>query len=340
MRTAALVLLAAGMFGELPSASGSKQGAGNSPQRESEQPEPGTPKTGSKKLWAAIAVNRPVYDPDVISHVRLQMHFALVNEGDQTVETGADESQLIVNGKAMDSREWLTANHARVGVGRIRPPGSASPFDLLQSASPGLRGHGWERLSPGEHTAGVLPLERIITKPGVYRVSWRGKGFESPEIVFRVLPRKDQPVRGANPANTTALVPPIPGTEAQPAPGTIWAAVGLNRLVLDPDATPQERFLMTFGLVYDGDQIVNPGFYDSYLIVNGQPLWDEHRRWTLTQDGGLFSGSMMRLPPGQAVGTLRQMDKYFKAPGIYRVSWKSTSFESPEVVFRVLPRKP
>src|SRR5438034_6919463 len=90
--------------------------------------QPPAPEVAPSKLWAAIAVNRPVIDPDTITQERFLMHFALVNDGDQTIETGANESQLIVNGKVVESREWLTAPAPApvpiAGVGRV---GSAPP---------------------------------------------------------------------------------------------------------------------------------------------------------------------------------------------------------------------
>jgi hypothetical protein len=37
-----------------------------------------------------------------------------------------------------------------------------------------------------------VALGRYFKEPGIYKVSWRGEGFEAPTIVFRVMPRKNE----------------------------------------------------------------------------------------------------------------------------------------------------
>jgi hypothetical protein len=126
------------------------------------------PQMKGSTLWAAISVSRAVYHPDTITTDRFTMSFGLVNDGTKTVETGTSESFLVVNGTPLRSHEWWMA------------------------INNGLRDGGWERLPPGESTGVHLSVEKFFQEPGVYRVSWRGKNFQSPEIVFRVMPSKQK----------------------------------------------------------------------------------------------------------------------------------------------------
>jgi len=50
--------------------------------------------------------------------------------------------------------------------------------------------------SSGDHLCFSYALGDHFRKPGIYRVTWRGTGFRSPEVVFRVLPdRVRHPLR-------------------------------------------------------------------------------------------------------------------------------------------------
>ena len=62
-------------------------------------------------------------------------------------------------------------------------------------------------------------------------------------------------------------------------------------------------------------------------------------RWAGIVRRGLRDGRWNALPPGDSLIFGKDLGKYFEEPGIYRLSWKGMTFEAPEIVFRVLPRK-
>lgn len=128
---------------------------------------------GGKRLWAAISVSHPVFDAEVASEDPFLLHLALVNDGEKTIDPELAASQLIVNGKEVGD-------------------------DWSRTIGNGLRDDRFEALPPGDHLAMTISfggdfreaLARHFREPGVYRVSWKGKRFESPQVVFRVMPRK------------------------------------------------------------------------------------------------------------------------------------------------------
>src|SRR5262245_27648963 len=144
MRTLALLLLSAGLLL-----------AADGPQKKAAQVE--------TKLWAAISVNRPVVDKEVMGDPFV-VYLALVNDGDMVVNPDLGSSQLIVNGKEL--KDW--------------------PFIVGQ----GPRDARWEALPAGDYLSFAYALGERFEEPGTYKVSWKGKGFQSPEIVFRVMPKK------------------------------------------------------------------------------------------------------------------------------------------------------
>jgi hypothetical protein len=117
-----------------------------------------------KKLWAAISVNKPVLDREVFSIDPFMVFFGLVNDGDKAVNPEVESSQLLVNGKELENWPFIIAN--------------------------GIRGRRWKSLPPGDHLSFGYDLGNHFAKPGIYKLSWKGKGFQSPEIVFRVMPKK------------------------------------------------------------------------------------------------------------------------------------------------------
>src|SRR5262249_19477491 len=108
-------------------------------------------------------VSHPVFDKEVAGE-NFMVNFGLVNDGTQVVNPELGSSQLFVNGKEL--KDW--------------------PFIV----SIGPRDARWEALPPGDHLSFGYALGRHFEKPGTYKVSWKGQGFESPEIVFRVVPAK------------------------------------------------------------------------------------------------------------------------------------------------------
>jgi hypothetical protein len=115
------------------------------------------------KLWAAMSVNQPVFREGHDTNL-LQFSFTLVNDGDKSADPKLPGyPRLIVNGKELDMSNV---------------PGN------------GPRDKRFESLPAGDYLLFGLAMGSHFDKPGIYRVVWKGDGYESPEIVFRVLPKK------------------------------------------------------------------------------------------------------------------------------------------------------
>jgi hypothetical protein len=129
---------------------------------EDRRPVAGSPAANHRgRLWAAVTLNHPVFEQGKTKD--LSIEFTVVNDSDQTIDPKIAESVIVINGQDL-------ADSARIL--------SHGPRDTRYSA-----------LSPGDHLRFVYALGDPFRRPGVYRVSWRGEGFQSPEVVFRVLPR-------------------------------------------------------------------------------------------------------------------------------------------------------
>lgn len=113
-------------------------------------------------LRASISINEPTFRDRDTS--QLMIFFALVNDGPRAIAPGIESSRIMVNGKELADSALIFGN--------------------------GPRGAHWDSLPPGENILFGKGLGRYFETPGVYRVSWRGENYQSPEIVFRVLPRK------------------------------------------------------------------------------------------------------------------------------------------------------
>ena len=55
----------------------------------------------------------------------------------------------------------------------------------------GKRVKRFDSLPSGEELLFGEILEEAFLQPGIYRVRWEGEEFRSPEIMFRVMPKKD-----------------------------------------------------------------------------------------------------------------------------------------------------
>jgi len=131
-----------------------------------------------KNLWAAITVNRVIFVAGHLQGERVQpriggevtehlmIHFVVVNDGDKSINPDIVSSQLLVNGKELPDWPWIISN--------------------------GPRDARFEAIPPGEHLLFSVALGKYFAKPGVYRVAWKGKSFWSPEIVFRVMGKKEK----------------------------------------------------------------------------------------------------------------------------------------------------
>ena len=115
------------------------------------------PKVGT--LWAALSINHAVFKAGQTKVLRIE--FTLVNDGDKVIDPKIPESHIVINGN------------------ELTEPGSVFGKDAPFKA-----------LSPGESLRFDWLLGDYLKEPGLYQVSWKGVGFQSSEIVLRILPDK------------------------------------------------------------------------------------------------------------------------------------------------------
>ncbi len=117
-------------------------------------------------LWAAISTNKPVYFQPKDARFRegFTVFFGLVNDGQKTVDPKIGESHLLING--------------------------VEPKDWDDTINNGIRTTRFEALPPGENLEFTYALGDYFREPGIYKVVWKGKDFESPVMTLRVLPAK------------------------------------------------------------------------------------------------------------------------------------------------------
>lgn len=111
------------------------------------------------KLWAAIAVS-PIFQAGHTD--RLQVQFAIVNDGHSTVNPKVDDSRLFINGVELVDWHFILSNGPRTLRFTAVPPGQSLEFSYV--------------------------LGKYFQKTGVYTVRWEGKHFRTPDLTFRVLP--------------------------------------------------------------------------------------------------------------------------------------------------------
>jgi len=126
------------------------------------------PTDSKSPLWARISARNAAFVPDLTREPQDQdtifcLDFCLVNDSDEPVHAPIADSKLIVNGKAMENSAFVFGNGPRPR-------------------------RDWETLRPREVYSFGIYLGRDFQKPGTYRILWKGSGFESPEVSFRVLP--------------------------------------------------------------------------------------------------------------------------------------------------------
>jgi hypothetical protein len=114
---------------------------------------------GASNLWAALSVNHPLFEQGQTKELTIE--FTLVNDGDTAIEPKMAESSIVINGKEL-ADSGLILGH-------------------------GSKDSRYKSLPPRAHLQFSSALGDQFNKPGVYRVSWKGKGFQSPEITIRVL---------------------------------------------------------------------------------------------------------------------------------------------------------
>jgi RNA polymerase sigma factor (sigma-70 family) len=135
------------------------------------EPTPKTPATSNGKLWATITVRWPIERQGEATK-RISVYFALVNDGDKPVvpKTKIKSSKLLINGKVYEN--WPNI------VSDVDAPGGSRRLKRFDS------------LRPEEGLLFGYIFEDAFSKPGIYRVQWEGEGFRSPEIMFRVMPER------------------------------------------------------------------------------------------------------------------------------------------------------
>jgi hypothetical protein len=130
-------------------------GLGATSLSNTDQPEKGN-------FWAGLSVNHPIFKAGQTKDLRIE--FTLVNDGDKVIDPKIAESRILINGKEL-----------------------AEPRSIFGSAS---KAPPFKALSPGESLQFGVLLGDQFKEPGTYRVSWKGAGFQSSEIVVRILPEK------------------------------------------------------------------------------------------------------------------------------------------------------
>ena len=105
-----------------------------------------------------LAVKQPYFDGKAAK--KLQIFFSLLNDGKKALDPRLKTWVLIVNGKAIVNSQAIFGN---------------GPKDAR-----------WKKLPSGDRLDFGYALGKYFRKPGVYRVTWKGNGFESAPLVFRV----------------------------------------------------------------------------------------------------------------------------------------------------------
>jgi hypothetical protein len=132
-------------------------------------------------------------------------------------------------------------------------------------------------------------------------------------------------------AAQAALAAAKPGTADQAKSGSLWAGLSVNHIVFKAGQTTDLR--IEFTLVNDSDKVIDPKIADSQITINGKEV----------AASGLILSSVAKgarsqaLSPGGSLQFDRLVGDQFKEPGIYRVSWKGSGFQSSEIVLRIVP---
>jgi hypothetical protein len=118
----------------------------------------GEPKAGN--LWAALAVSHSTFKQGQTEDLRIE--FNLVNDGDEVIDPTIAESHIAINGRDLTDSGLVLSSVAKDAHFNVLAPGESLQFSLL--------------------------LGNQFKESGTYRVSWKGAGFRSSEIVLRILP--------------------------------------------------------------------------------------------------------------------------------------------------------
>jgi len=122
-------------------------------------------------------------------------------------------------------------------------------------------------------------------------------------------------------------------TADQNKAGSLWAGLSVNHPTFVAGKTKDLR--IDFALVNDGKKVIDPKISESEIIINGKELGDSGQILGSVQMGARSTS----LPPGESLHFDCLLGDQFKEPGIYRVSWKGATFQSSEIVLRILPKE-
>ena len=111
-------------------------------------------------LWAGLSANHPIFRAGQANDLRIE--FTLVNDGDQVIEPKIPESRIVINGKELSDSGTILSSVQKGTRVKALPPGENLQFDCLVGDQ--------------------------FKEPAIYRVSWKGADFHSPEVVLRILP--------------------------------------------------------------------------------------------------------------------------------------------------------
>jgi alpha-beta hydrolase superfamily lysophospholipase len=127
-----------------------------------------------------------------------------------------------------------------------------------------------------------------------------------------------------------------PGTGPQAAEGqeSLWAAVSVNHSIFKQGEPENVSIELT--LVNDGAEVIDPKIAESWILINGQEVPDSGS----ILRGGLKDAEVKPLAPKGKLQFRVALKDCLKNPGTYRVSWRGTGFQAPEIVLRVLPADP
>lgn len=128
---------------------------------------------------------------------------------------------------------------------------------------------------------------------------------------------------------------PSRSADAQQTEATLWAGLSINRPLFREGRTQDLQFY--FVVVNDGREVVNPKIEDTRIIVNGAEL-EEGTGMPIFRNG-LRPSNINVLQPGDSIEIMPVLGTYFDKPGAYEVSFKGADFETPPIVFRVLPKE-
>jgi hypothetical protein len=128
------------------------------------------PETSSVKVWATISARWPIERQGKATKP-IPVYFGLMSDGERSLAAKIKSSKLFINGKAY--KDW---------------PNIVSDVGYTGAGS---RVHRFDTLRPDEGIVFGHNFEDAFSNPGIYRVQWEGDGFRSPEIMFRVVPKKE-----------------------------------------------------------------------------------------------------------------------------------------------------